>query len=126
MPADPGPATATGVVAVPAATDPAVAHRIQAATLALSDHRGQPIADREVTIARTRHAFGFGNIGFSLVPLANDEVSGETRHCLQREAEQYLALFNATTLPFYWARFEPVRGAPDTRRLLRAAQWFVQ
>ena len=37
----------------------------------------------------------------------------------------YLDLFNAVTLPFYWARFEPERGHPDTARLLAAARWFA-
>ncbi|TLN24500.1 1,4-beta-xylanase, partial [bacterium] len=35
------------------------------------------------------------------------------------------ALFNVGTLPFYWARFEPQRGAPRTAELKRAARWCV-
>src|SRR3712207_8552912 len=37
----------------------------------------------------------------------------------------YFELFNTATLPFYWGGFDPVRGKPDTARLLRTAQWFV-
>lgn len=33
-------------------------------------------------------------------------------------------MFNTATLPFYWAGFEPVRGEPDTGRLLETARWF--
>ncbi|NTW41965.1 MAG: 1,4-beta-xylanase, partial [Cellulomonadaceae bacterium] len=40
-------------------------------------------------------------------------------------AELWFDVFNTATLPFYWAGFEPRRGHPDTARLRRAAQWFV-
>ena len=40
-------------------------------------------------------------------------------------AGEWLALFNFATLPFYWGRFEPERGKPDTRRVLAAARWFA-
>ncbi len=112
--------------AAPAAGDPSLAHRIVPATLALRDEVGRPLAGAEVRVEQTRHAFGFGNIGFSLIPLINDEVSGEERERLERQADQYLELFNLTTLPFYWARFEPRRGEPDTARLLKAARWFTR
>jgi GH35 family endo-1,4-beta-xylanase len=85
-----------------------------------------PVAGRELTIEQVRHAFGFGNIGFDLVPLANGESSGKHREQDERLAELWLDLFNTVTLPFYWARFEPVRGQPDTRRLQAAASWFVE
>jgi len=112
--------------AVPAGGDPALARRVATATLSLCDHSGAPLVDRDVLVEQTRHAFGFGNIGFSLVPLANDEVAGEDRERLELEARQYLDLFTITTLPFYWARFEPSRGRPDSARLLAAARWFVE
>ena len=76
----------------------------------MRDARGEPITDADVTVAQRSHAFGFGNIGF--------EPLGEL-------AELWLHLFNSSTLPFYWQPFEPVRGRPDTQRLLAAAQWFV-
>ncbi len=43
----------------------------------------------------------------------------------ERLAGHWLELFNFATLPFYWGRFEPTRGRPDTERLRRAARWFV-
>ena len=112
----------TNVAAVPTSEDRSIAHRVAPVTITVTDHSGAPLADTEVTVEQTRHAFGFGNIGFSLIPLANDEPHDES---LELEAAQYVELFNITTLPFYWARFEPVRGQPDTARLRRAAQWFV-
>ncbi|HEX7611900.1 MAG TPA: endo-1,4-beta-xylanase [Candidatus Limnocylindrales bacterium] len=86
---------------------------------------GTPLANREVVVAQREHKFLFGNIGFDFIPLANDEVKGEERAKLERLAEKWLALYNFATLPFYWGRFEPERGRPDTARLLAAARWFA-
>ena len=87
----------------------------------LLDERGEPLADRDVVVEQVSHFFGFGCIGFDLVPYAageDDSLSGL--------AELWLDLFSTTTLPFYWGQFEPVRGEPDTARLLAAARWFVE
>ena len=86
---------------------------------------GLPLANRRVTVAQRSHKFLFGANAFDLVRLANDEVAGEERAKLETRAEQWLALFNFATLPFYWGRFEPERGRPDTRRLLVAARWLA-
>ena len=86
---------------------------------------GAPLANRQVTVAQRNHKFLFGNIGFDFIPLANDEVEGEERAKLERLAEKWLAVFNFATLPFYWGRFEPERGRPDTARLLTTASWFA-
>lgn len=49
-------------------------HRNAAVELTLTDHTGTPLAEREVQVEQTRHAFGFGNIGFDLVAHANGEA----------------------------------------------------
>lgn len=112
------------------APDPSMAHRRAHATLTVLGPDGQPLADTEVTVAQTSHAFGFGNIGFDMVALANGETSssgafGGATARLEELAEQWLALYNSATLPFYWGSFEPERGKPDTERMRRTAQWFV-
>jgi endo-1,4-beta-xylanase len=81
-------------------------------------------------VEQTAHEFLFGCIGFDLIPLANGEVGrqdGADAPEGQDEdlAAKWLELFNFATLPFYWGDFEPVRGRPDTERLLAAARWFV-
>ena len=38
--------------------------------------------------------------------------------------DHFLQLFNQATLPFYWGRFEPQRGQPDTQRILNTARWY--
>jgi endo-1,4-beta-xylanase len=86
---------------------------------------GAPLANRQVTVAQRNHKFLFGNIGFDFIPLANDEVEGEERAKLEGLAEEWLAVFNFATLPFYWGRFESERGRPDTARLLTTASWFA-
>src|SRR5690606_33378391 len=68
-------------------------------------------------------------------PLANSEAAlrpeeietfgGASVESLERLAEHWFEVFNLSTLPFYWGRFEPRRGEPDTERLRRTAQWFV-
>ncbi len=92
-------------------------------TLTVRRSDGTPLASQEVTLAQTRHRFLFGTNGFDLVPLANQEYHGAAQEQAQDRAEKLLALFNAVTLPFYWSRFEPQRGNPDTHRLQRAAEW---
>ncbi len=114
--------------------DPTFAHRTTSTTLTVLDAAGAPIADTEVTVEQTRHAFQFGNIGFDFIPLANGETEphpedvetfgGASLEALERLADLWLDVFNTATLPFYWGRFEPRRGAPQTDRLRRTAEWF--
>ena len=120
---------------MPLAPDPTLRHRTVEATVTVLGPDGTPLAGAEITVAQRRHAFGFGNIGFDLIPLANGETSldptevetfgGAAVDQLEHLADLWLDVFNTATLPFYWGRFEPVRGRPDTERLRRTAQWFV-
>ncbi|RIJ54209.1 endo-1,4-beta-xylanase [Clavibacter phaseoli] len=94
---------------------------------------GQPLAHAEVRVEQASRDIAFGNIGFDLIPLANGETDPEAAGVetfggarlegLERLAEQWLGVFDTATLPFYWGRFEPVRGRPDTARLLATALW---
>lgn len=97
-----------------------IPHRIGTTAVVLTAPDGAPLADREVVVEQVRHAFGFGNIGFELIPHANGEAD------LTELADAWLGLFDTATLPFYWGRFEPERGRPDTARLLTAARWFAE
>ncbi|WP_203137850.1 endo-1,4-beta-xylanase [Microbacterium sp. JZ31] len=94
--------------------------RVGSVVVALTDATGAPLAHRDVVVEQVRHAFGFGNIGFELVPHANGEAD------LTALANDWLALFDTATLPFYWGQFEPERGHPRTARLLAAARWFTE
>ena len=112
---------------------PSMMHRSAEGTVTVRRPDGQPLADAEVTIEQVRHKFGFGNIGFDLIAFANGEMTtkpdspfgGAPPEQGEHLASMWLDLFNTATLPFYWAGFEPHRGRPDTLRLRRAAEWFV-
>ena len=98
-------------------------NRMTNATLAVVGAGKTPIANQEVTIEQTRHRFLFGTAAFDLLPLANDQYTGEEREKADQRADKLITLFNAATLPFYWSRFEPQRGKPFTVQLRNAAQW---
>jgi len=102
-----------------AAADTRFAHRLGRARLTVLGPDRVPRRDATVTVEQVRHAFGFGNIGFELIPLAN----GEDRDRAGLAA-LWLDLFNTATLPFYLRSFEPERGHPETQRLETAARWF--
>ncbi|MFC8732599.1 endo-1,4-beta-xylanase [Luteimicrobium sp. NPDC057192] len=116
------------VVAATAATDPRYAHRVGQARVRVLDPAGRPRAGELVTVAQKAHAFGFGCTGADLLHLAGvgDERGPGEEPAAAAVVAQWLGLFDTATLPFYWARFEPVEGRPDTDRMLRAARWFVE
>jgi GH35 family endo-1,4-beta-xylanase len=95
-------------------------HRFGEATLTVVDAAGTPLPETELVVEQTRHAFGFGNIGFDFVGLADGAGDADTEHL----ADLYTDVFNTATLPFYWGRFEARRGEPDTMRLRSTAEWF--
>lgn len=101
--------------------------KIRSATAAVTvlQPGGAPLAGREVTVAQTRHKFLFGSSGFDLA-LVNGELQGEKKERAELRRARQMELMNAITLPFYWGRFEPVRGQPDTARLMAAARWLVE
>jgi GH35 family endo-1,4-beta-xylanase len=100
-------------------------HRTADATVTVVRPDGSPLANREVTVAQRNHKFLFGSTGWSAIALANDELQGEAKDGAERYTRRVLDLCNFVTLPFYWGRFEPERGKPDTKRLLAAAGWYA-
>ena len=86
---------------------------------------GAPLAHQNVTVEQKKHRFLFGsNWGESSLALANGELAGKEKEQAELRNERFLELFNLVTLPFYWARFEPRRGQPQTERILNAARWY--
>ncbi|MBI5386675.1 MAG: endo-1,4-beta-xylanase [Verrucomicrobia bacterium] len=82
------------------------------------DRAGRPAAHRTVRIEHRQHLFRFG-AGFELgLPRRPNETVVDRRH---REA--FLKLFNTATIRFYWASYEPERGAFDHAGMFRAIRW---
>lgn len=101
-------------------------NRTANATLTLT-HHGEPVVGQEIWVQQKKHKFLFGsNWGESSIALANGELSGQAKDLAGLRNENFLQLFNQATLPFYWARFEPQRGQPDTKRILNAARWYQE
>ncbi len=103
-------------------------HRGARAVVTVLDAAGRPVPDTEVEVAQTRHAFGFGCTAFEAIPAANGEQPGPddpAPEVLPAVLDRWLDLFDTATLPFYWSRFEPEHGRPDTDRLLAAARWLA-
>jgi GH35 family endo-1,4-beta-xylanase len=97
--------------------------RMTNTTLMILNDDHTPLANQEVTIEQTRHSFLFGTAAFDLIPYTNGQYESQAWEQAQKRTEKFVALFNAATLPFYWARFEPERGKPMTEETKRAARW---
>jgi GH35 family endo-1,4-beta-xylanase len=90
-------------------------------------YNGQPVANQEILVQQKSHKFLFGtNWGEGTVALLNGELSGQEKERAELRNENFLKLFNQVTLPFYWGRFEPQRGRPDTQRILNVARWYKE
>ncbi|NYI40436.1 endo-1,4-beta-xylanase [Demequina lutea] len=110
------------------------AHRTTSTTVTVLDAAGVPLAGREVTVEQTRHAFGFGNTGFDFIGSANGETDADAESIFGGAKPSrattleplWFGLYNTVTLPFYWRRFEPAEGHPNTDRLMATARYFAE
>lgn len=100
-------------------------HRTGTNLLKLKGQDHLPLAAKEVTVRQTKHEFLFGCAEFSCVPLASGELDGREKELAEERFEKFFELFNFVTLPFYWGRFEPVKGKPDTERIVKGARWLI-
>jgi GH35 family endo-1,4-beta-xylanase len=92
-------------------------HRMANASLKLLRPDGKPLnRGTQLSIKQTRHKFLFGCNIFKLnrcrTPDDNDAY-----------AEQFDALLNFATLPFYWWNYERQRGKPDDERTEEVVNW---
>ena len=98
-------------------------HRTARKVIKVLQKDGSVLANTPVTITQMRHKFLFGCGAFDAVPLANHALSGDEKLEMEDRFQKWLALFNAGTLPFYWGRFEPEEGNPQTTELKNTARW---
>jgi endo-1,4-beta-xylanase len=98
-------------------------HRTTKATVTLS-HKGSPLANQDVVVQQKKHKFLLGTTwGHRTI---GKELSSEEKAYADLYDERFLALFNQVTMPFYWGRFEPERGKPQTQEILNAARWYKE
>jgi GH35 family endo-1,4-beta-xylanase len=110
----------------PAQTDDAVLEQTDArirkcrtgtATLRLTGPEGQPLPSGVgLQIRQTRHKFLFGCNVFKLGRCRTEQDNAAY-------AQQFAALLNYATLPFYWWQYEAQRGKPDEARTEEVARW---
>ena len=99
------------------------AHRKGRAMLTLRDEKGLPMAGRKVEIELKRHAFLFGSGAFWVMDLFNPRLPAEKREMLQKVWQDWDALLNYGTLPFYQGRYEYREGVTMEAPTLKAAKF---
>lgn len=100
-------------------------HRKGSRKLTLIGEDGASLKNQEVCVRQTKHKFLFGCSEFSALQLANNELQGAQKEITEERFRLFFELFNYTTLPFYWGRFEPVKGKPDILRMKKASEWLT-
>ncbi|HAA24842.1 MAG TPA: 1,4-beta-xylanase [Ruminiclostridium sp.] len=100
-------------------------HRMSVKKITFIRSDGQPLKNTKVSVKQTKHGFLFGGVGFYAIPLANNELEGKQKELFEKVIEKFLDIFNYSTLPFYWGRFEPLKGQPDTKRVRKGAEWLI-
>jgi len=96
-------------------------HRIGTKVLKIEGAEGKP-----VTIKQLQHKFLFGCSEFSTLPYASGEMSSEEAKQAEKRYGHMTELLNSVTLPFYWGRYEPEQGKPDSTRMEAAAKFLKE
>jgi len=90
-------------------------HRMGDATVKVVNANGEPVAAAKVRIEQTRHDFLFGCNLFGWSQPSEEDAA--------KYRDQYAALFNFATLPFYWGSFESEQGKPGFDRIDPMVDW---
>lgn len=98
-----------------------ISHRKVSKKVLFTDKEGKALANKQIRVSQTNHEFLFGCGGFDFLPYV---TMGATE--LQDAIDKWLAVFNYATLPFYWGRFEPEEGKPDTEKLMKVAKYLKE
>ncbi len=109
-------------------------HRKVSKKIKITDGQGNPLANKEVSVKQTNHKFLFGCGAFEFLPyvMIQDEkwkIPGgapfASKEQLQQITDSWLEIFNYGTLPFYWGRFEPEEGKPQTEAIMATAKYLT-
>jgi len=80
-------------------------------------------SNKKVVVKQLRHKFLFGCSEFSVLPYVNGEMNAAEAAAAEKRYDYMTELLNFVTLPFYWGRYEPEQGKPDTARMAAAAKY---
>ena len=95
--------------------------RKSSVVIRLTDRNGEPVTNKKIHAELTKHEFLFGTGGFFTAPLADSACPALKKAYLERIYQEWKAVFNYATLPFYIGRYEPERGKTKEQENLRAA-----
>jgi len=95
-----------------------ISHRKVTKRVRFSDVSGQALANAKIHVQQTNHEFLFGCGAFQFMPLPS-----QSQEEYKQVTESWLQIFNYGTLPFYWGRFEPEEGKPNTEVLMNTAKY---
>jgi len=101
-------------------------HRKGKAAFTLKDAQGRPMAGQRVHVELENHEFLFGSGVFWLTPMLDPAAPEKMKAALQQVWEDWKALLNYGTLPFYQGRYEPVEGQTMEAPTLRAARFLKE
>lgn len=91
-------------------------HRKADLSLVIKDASGSPVANAEIVVEQTRHAFLFGSNIFMLGRCASPTDNAKYE-------QRFAALLNYATAPFYWWAYEKEQGKPDHGRTEEILTW---
>jgi len=97
------------------AADRIAEHRMGDASVKVVGPDGDAVSGAKLKIEQTRHDFLFGSNIFGWHQ-ADEEDAAKYR-------DQFAALLNYATLPFYWGSFEGEKGQPGYDRIDPMAEW---
>lgn len=100
-------------------------HRASTALVTLKRADGSPVKDTLCRFKLKKHRFLFGVSMGDAIELRDPACEESQKKFLNERLERLTSVFNYATLPFYWGRFEPEEGFPQTERLLAAARYLT-
>lgn len=98
------------------------AHRKATCTMRLTDAFGNPLAHHHIHVQQTRHEFLFGCGAFDFLSYVTATNEAD-RQFLKDRTDKWLDVFNYGTIPFYWGRFEPQEGYPETESRMKTVKY---
>ncbi|MBR5712389.1 MAG: endo-1,4-beta-xylanase [Lachnospiraceae bacterium] len=115
----------------------ALDHRKATKKVLITDASGRPMANAKLSLKQTQHKFLFGCGAFDFmpyllsmnadeVPLNRPERFRLDPELLKKKIDQWLAVYNYGTLPFYWGMFEHEEGRPNTENMLKTARFMKE